>query len=76
MSSAIARVKSSGALKGLHARTGSSRLWRSLGAQVDKLTPSLIARAVCGHLVFHDPTDEPGSELPDRIYETLSSNNP
>jgi type I restriction enzyme, S subunit len=36
-------------------------------AQVDKLTPSLLARAFRGQLVPQDPTDEPGEKLLERI---------
>ena len=36
-------------------------------AQVDKLTPSLLARAFRGQLVPQDPTDEPAEKLLARI---------
>ena len=36
-------------------------------AQVDKLTPSLLARAFRGELVPQDPNDEPASALLARI---------
>jgi type I restriction enzyme S subunit len=36
-------------------------------AQVDKLTPSLLARAFAGQLVPQDPTDEPAEKLLERI---------
>jgi len=36
-------------------------------AQVDKLTPSLLARAFSGELVPQDPNDEPASFLLARI---------
>jgi type I restriction enzyme S subunit len=36
-------------------------------AQVDKLTPSLLARAFAGKLVPQDPNDEPASVLLERI---------
>jgi len=36
-------------------------------AQVDKLTPSLLARAFAGKLVPQDPKDEPASALLERI---------
>lgn len=36
-------------------------------AQVDKLTPSLLARAFRGQLVPQDPTDEPAEKLLERI---------
>ena len=36
-------------------------------AQVDKLTPSLLARAFRGHLVPQNPTDEPAEKLLERI---------
>jgi type I restriction enzyme S subunit len=42
------------------------RLAKSRG-QVDKLTPSLLARAFAGQLVPQDPTDEPAGKLLDRI---------
>ncbi len=35
--------------------------------QVDKLTPSLLARAFAGQLVLQDPTDEPAEKLLQRI---------
>ena len=35
--------------------------------QVDKLTPSLLARAFAGQLVPQDPTDEPAEKLLKRI---------
>jgi len=35
--------------------------------QVDKLTPSLLARAFCGQLVPQDPADEPAERLLERI---------
>ena len=35
--------------------------------QVDKLTPSLLARAFAGKLVPQDPNDEPASALLERI---------
>lgn len=37
-------------------------------AQVEKLTPSLLAKAFRGELVPQDPNDEPASELLARIY--------
>jgi type I restriction enzyme S subunit len=36
-------------------------------AQVNKLTPSLLARAFAGKLVPQDPSDEPASKLLERI---------
>ena len=36
-------------------------------AQVDKLTPSLIARAFRGQLVPQHPTDEPAEKLLEQI---------
>jgi type I restriction enzyme S subunit len=36
-------------------------------AQVDKFTPSLLARAFRGQLVPQDPTDEPAEQLLERI---------
>jgi type I restriction enzyme, S subunit len=38
--------------------------------QVEKLTPSLLARAFAGQLVPQDPTDEPAAKLLERIRET------
>jgi type I restriction enzyme S subunit len=38
--------------------------------QVDKLTPSLLARAFAGKLVPQDPTDEPAEKLLERIKTT------
>ena len=43
-----------------------ARLAKARG-QVDKLTPSLLARAFAGQLVPQDPTDEPASALLERI---------
>ena len=37
--------------------------------QVEKLTPSLLARAFAGKLVPQDPSDEPAEELLERIKE-------
>ena len=42
-------------------------------AQVDKLTPSLLARAFRGQLVPQDPTDEPAEKLLERIRNGLKS---
>ena len=42
------------------------RLAKARG-QVDKLTPSLLARAFAGQLVPQNPTDEPAEELLNRI---------
>ena len=39
-------------------------------AQLDKLTPSLLARAFRGELVPQDPNDEPASALLERIRQT------
>jgi type I restriction enzyme S subunit len=36
-------------------------------AQVDKLTPSLLAKAFRGELVSQDPNDDPASVLLERI---------
>jgi type I restriction enzyme S subunit len=36
--------------------------------QVDRLTPSLLARAFAGQLVPQDPTDEPAEKLLERIH--------
>ena len=41
--------------------------------QVEKLTPSLLARAFAGQLVPQDPTDEPAEKLLERIYERSES---
>ncbi len=35
--------------------------------QVEKLTPSLLARAFAGKLVPQDPNDEPASKLLERL---------
>jgi type I restriction enzyme S subunit len=43
-----------------------ARLAKAQG-QVDKLTPSLLARAFAGKLVPQDRTDEPAAELLERI---------
>jgi type I restriction enzyme S subunit len=43
-----------------------ARLAKARG-QVEKLTPSLLARAFAGQLVPQDPTDEPAEKLLDRI---------
>ncbi len=43
-----------------------ARLTKARG-QVDKLTPSLLARAFAGKLVPQDPTDEPAEKLSERI---------
>ena len=42
------------------------RLAKARG-QVDKFTPSLLARAFAGQLVPQDPTDEPAEKLSARI---------
>ena len=36
-------------------------------AQVERLTPALLAKALCGELVPQDPSDEPASVLLERI---------
>jgi type I restriction enzyme, S subunit len=41
--------------------------------QVDKLSPSLLARAFAGQLVPQDPTDEPAEKLLDRIKSSHES---
>ncbi|MGD0815129.1 MAG: restriction endonuclease subunit S [Verrucomicrobiota bacterium] len=46
-----------------------ARLAKARG-QVDKLTPSLLARAFAGKLVPQDPNDEPASALLERIKMT------
>lgn len=40
-------------------------------AQVDTLTPSLLARAFRGHLVPQDPADEPAEKSLERIQSGL-----
>lgn len=42
-------------------------------AQVDRLTPSLLARAFAGKLVPQDPNDEPASALLERITKKRES---
>jgi type I restriction enzyme S subunit len=42
--------------------------------QVDKLTPSLLARAFAGKLVPQDPNDEPAEKLLERIGSTNKPN--
>lgn len=48
------------------------RLAKARG-QVDKLTPSLLARAFAGKLVPQSPTDEPAEKLLGRIHEQSES---
>lgn len=43
--------------------------FRKAKAQVEKLTPSILAKAFRGELVPQDPNDEPASELLKRIQE-------
>jgi type I restriction enzyme S subunit len=45
-------------------------------AQVEKLTPALLAKAFRGELVPQDPNDEPASELLARIAAAKSENKP
>ena len=45
-------------------------------AQVEKLTPSLLAKAFRGELVPQDPNDEPVSELLARIAASKSAEQP
>ena len=45
-------------------------------AQVDKLTPSLLARAFAGKLVPQDPNDEPAEKLLQRIRNQQSEPQP
>ena len=45
-----------------------ARLAKARG-QVDKLTPSLLARAFAGKLVPQDPNDEPAEKLLERIHK-------
>ena len=47
------------------------RLAKARG-QVEKLTPSLLARAFAGQLVPQDPTDEPAEKLLERIHQQQS----
>jgi type I restriction enzyme, S subunit len=49
------------------------RLAKARG-QVEKLTPSLLARAFAGQLVPPNPTDEPASVLLKRVAESASKN--
>ena len=42
-------------------------------AQVENMTPALLAKAFCGELVPQDPNDEPASELLERILASKSS---
>ena len=49
-----------------------ARLAKARG-QVDKLTPSLLARAFAGKLVPQDPNDEPASALLERISRTRAT---
>ncbi len=44
------------------------RLAKARG-QVDKLTPSILARAFAGKLVPQDPNDEPAEKLLERIHK-------
>ncbi len=48
------------------------RLAKARG-QVEKLTPSLLARAFAGQLVPQDTTDEPASSLLARIMSTAET---
>ena len=48
------------------------RLAKARG-QVDQLTPSLLARAFAGKLVPQDPTDEPASNLLERLNRSRTS---
>jgi type I restriction enzyme, S subunit len=41
--------------------------FKKVQARVDKLTPSLLARAFSGKLVPQDPNDEPAEKLLERI---------
>ena len=45
-----------------------ARLAKARG-QVEKITPSLLARAFAGQLVSQDPTDEPAEKLLERIHQ-------
>ena len=45
-------------------------------AQVDRLTPSLLARAFAGKLVPQDPADEPASVLLDRLQSPRTEESP
>jgi type I restriction enzyme S subunit len=48
------------------------RLAKARG-QVEKLTPSLLARAFAGQLVRQDPTDEPAEKLLEKIRDVRST---
>ena len=48
---------------------GELRLAKARG-QVEKLTPSLLARAFAGQLVPQNPSDEPAEKLLERIKES------
>lgn len=48
--------------------------YKAARAQVEKLTPSLLAKAFRGELVPQDPNDEPASELLCRILASNSEN--
>ena len=50
------------------------RLAKARG-RVEKLTPSLLARAFAGQLVPQDPTDEPAEKLLESIQLTRSQTN-
>ena len=44
--------------------------WKAARAQVDRLTPALLARAFRGELVPQDPNDEPAAELLKRLAQS------
>jgi len=55
-------------VEGLFALAEQLELWLAKArGQVDKLTPSLLARAFAGKLVSQDPSDEPAEKLLERI---------
>jgi type I restriction enzyme S subunit len=45
-------------------------------AHIEKLTPSLLARAFRGELVPQDPNDEPASILLERIKQAKANDQP
>lgn len=58
-------------VEGLFALSDQIEAWLAQArAQVDKLTPSLLARAFRGHLVPQNPTDEPAGKLLEKIKST------
>ncbi len=56
-------------VEGLFALADQLEAWLATArGQVEKLTPSLLARAFAGQLVPQDPTDEPAEKLLKRIH--------